>query len=666
MRFTKLAGRFLAVASVACAARFGLEQAGKIVRLTDPQIAPDGRSIAVVISRANFEEDRYDPELVLVDVATHAQRVLTRERRDLSHARWSPDGTMLAFLAKIDGKAQIFVLPMGGGDAWQLTKSPTGIQQFAWRPVGGHKDIAYVAFDEPPKLTGEERHNKSFEIQNMHFLLQEAPQPGHVWLISTEEKTPARRLTSGAWSLPASLPPSNPASPLSWSPDGDRIALVKGASPYTGDGDLTSVQVLSVETGEMHALTGREKYETQPLFSPDGTRIAHWYPRDGETKNVNEIYVGRASGGESASITRQLDRNVQRAIWMPDGKSLLVSANDATTTGLWLQPLDGAPRRIDLGNLVITAPFWLDASLGPKGEIAFTAGEPQRPAELYYMASAEGAPQRITDFNATAASLELGRSETIQWVNERFHADGIVTYPPEFSPVKKYPLVLYVHGGPRSASKQAFSRLAQLLAAQGWVIFEPNYRGSDNLGNAFQAAIWNDAGAGPGRDVMAGVKELEKRGFIDPARMAVSGWSYGGYMTTWLLGNYPGRWKAAVAGAAVTDWLDQYDLADGNVRTGARLGGSPWKDAQRMQAYREQSPMNYASKIKAPTLILSDTGDYRVPITQSFQLYHALRDNGVTTQFIAYPVSGHSPTDPVHSRDIDRRWIAWLSKYLAD
>jgi dipeptidyl aminopeptidase/acylaminoacyl peptidase len=281
------------------------------------------------------------------------------------------------------------------------------------------------------------------------------------------------------------------------------------------------------------------------------------------------------------------------------------------------------------------------------------------------MASTGAAPQRLTDFNAETAALELGRSETIQWDNEGFHADGVVTYPPDFAPAKKYPLVLYIHGGPRSASKQSFTRLAQLLAAQGWIVFEPNYRGSDNLGNDFQAAIWNDAGAGPGHDVMTGVKQLEKRGFIDSDRMAVSGWSYGGYMTTWLLGNYPSRWKAAVAGAAVTDWMDQYNLGDGNVRAGVRFGGSPWTDAKRIQSFREQSPMNYAPKIKAPTLILSDTGDYRVPITQSFQLYHALRDNGVTTQFIAYPVSGHFPTDPVHSRDIDRRWIAWLAKYLS-
>jgi dipeptidyl aminopeptidase/acylaminoacyl peptidase len=663
MQFPKLATLVLAAAATLSAARFGIDSIGKIVRLNDPQIAPDGRSVALVVSRANYEENRYDPELTLIDIATRSQRILTRDRRGVSQARWSPDGSRIAFLSTVDGKAQLFVLPMNGGEAWQVTKSATGVQQYAWRP-GSSGEIAYVAAEEAPKVTGEERHNRAFEIQNNHFLIQEGQRPAHVWLIASDGKGPAKRLTSGAWTLPQSLPPGAPSSPLSWSPDGKRLAIVRVISPYTGDGDKSAVQLLDVDTGNLKALTGRTRNESQPLFSPDGARIAHWYPRDGESKNVNEIYVGPANGGDTASITRSLDRNVQRVIWMPGGRSMLVSANDATGTALWIQPLEGAATRIDMGRVVATTGFWLDASVGPKGEIALTGSEPDRPAELYYLATPESRPERLTDLNRATTTVELGRTETVKWDNDGFHMDGVVTYPPDFASGKKYPLVLYVHGGPRSASKEAFSSRAQLLAAQGWVVFEPNYRGSDNLGNAFQEAIYHDAGAGPGRDVMAGVAILERRGFVDSAKMAVSGWSYGGYMTTWLLGNYPEKWKAAVAGAAVTDWLDQYNYGDANVRRGAAFGGSPYTDPKRMQAFLEQSPIYYVSKIKAPTLILSDTGDFRVPITQSYQLYHALSDNGVPTQFIAYPVSGHSPSDPIHSRDVDRRWIAWLGKYL--
>ncbi len=451
MRLMKWTTVLLAAAVTLSAARFGIENIGRIVRLSDPQIAPNGKSITVVVSHANYDEDRYDAELVMIDVATHAQRVLTHDRRGLGQARWSPDGSRLAFLAAVEGKSQIFIMPMTGGDSWQLTKSPTGVQQYAWRP--GHNEIAFVATDEAPKVTGEERHNRSFEIQNNDYLITEAPRPAHVWLISTESKA-TRKLTSGAWTLPVSLPPSAPSSPLSWSPDGKRLAIVKVASPYTGDSDRSAIQLLDVDSGNVHALTSRTHNETQPLFSPDGGHIAHWYPRDGVSRNVNEIYVGPASGGDTASVTRAIDRNVQRAIWMPDGKSLLVSANDGTTTGLWIQPIDGKPRRVELGKVVANASFWLDASMGPAGELAFTGTEPTRPAELYYLRTTASAPERITDFNHETAAIELGRSETVQWENDGFHADGVVTYPPDFAASRKYPLVLYVHGGPRSASKE--------------------------------------------------------------------------------------------------------------------------------------------------------------------------------------------------------------------
>jgi dipeptidyl aminopeptidase/acylaminoacyl peptidase len=222
--------------------------------------------------------------------------------------------------------------------------------------------------------------------------------------------------------------------------------------------------------------------------------------------------------------------------------------------------------------------------------------------------------------------------------------------------------VLYIHGGPNSSSKDTFSTFAQIIAAQGWLVFEPNYRGSDNMGNAFFTAIIDDAGDGPGRDVFSGLEVLKKRGLVDENNMAVTGWSYGGYMTTWLLG-HASYWKAAIAGAPVTNWLDQYNYADGNVNVANSFGGPP-TSGDLMKHYIAQSPITYATKMKTPTLILQDTGDYRVPITEGYQLYHALKDQGVVTQFYAYPVSGHSPADPVRMRDVYRRWIEWLHCYL--
>jgi dipeptidyl aminopeptidase/acylaminoacyl peptidase len=646
--------------------RMQLDDLGRIVRVSDPQIAPDGKSIVIVLSRANYDDNRYDADLVLVDIASGNQRALTHERRGVTQPRFSPSGDRLAFLANVSpasgqpSRPQIFVMPMGGGDASRITSAAKGVQQFAWSPDG--RTIAYATEDEPEKKTGPERFNDSFEVGNDDFLIQSQALPTHAWLIASEGGE-ARRLTSGSWSLPINHPPGAPASPITWSPDGKSIVFVRLATPHSGDILTATVQVIDVASGRTRALTGTDHSENQPSFSPDGSRIAYWHPRNGDSTNLNEIYVAPASGGAGKSVTSAIDRNMARAIWMPDGKSMLVGANDGTRVSLWQQPVEGAARKLDLGSASPASSFWVDVTVGKNGSIAFVASNPTRPAELYYMPSPTSSPKRLTNLNAEVAGLALGRTEVITWQSEGYTHNGIVTYPPDFSPNQKYPLVLVIHGGPTAASLETFAPQAQLMAAKGWIVFQPNYRGSDQIGNVYQHAIVNDAGAGPGRDVMAGVEALKARGYVDNGKVAVSGWSYGGYMTTWLLGHFSG-WRVAVSGAAVTDWLDQYNLGDANVRRAGAFGGSPWTDAKRMQAYIDQSPITYASKMRTPTLVMSNTQDFRVTPTQSYKLYHALKDNGVPTKFIAYPIYGHNAADPVRQRDVQRRWIEWIDTFF--
>ncbi|MBI3680007.1 MAG: S9 family peptidase [Acidobacteria bacterium] len=636
----------LVFSSSVAAERFNLEHAAKIANVFNPQISPDGKSIVVAVSRANLKDNRYDTELVQVDVATKKQKILTRRQASLH--RWSPDGTRLAFLAPADGKSQIWVLPIDGGEAMQVSKPETGVRSFDWRPDG--KAFVYSAVEEAPKREGEEKSNRSFEA-DVNYLSTEAPRASHLWLVPAEGGE-SKRLTSGTWSVIGNLG-------LRWSPDGRRIAF--GYQPGPGERffqDQTS-RVVDIETGALTALSGRTKLDSAIGFSPDGQHFSYSWPRDGDTRFGNEIWVMPAGGGPARNLTRALDSDAF-AQWAPDSKSLYVFTQQGTSNVMWRQPLDGPARRLDTGRLGS-----FGVSVSKSGRLALAASEPDRPFDLYYKETPDSPPQRLTDFNAEIAALELGKQEPIRWRGpDNFEMDGIVTYPPGYRPGKPYPLVLAIHGGPRGASTLGFGPRPQWLAAQGWVVFEPNYRGSSNLGNAFQAAIWNDAGAGPGRDVMSGVDLLIQRGIADSAKMAVSGWSYGGYMTTWLLGNYPDHWRAGVAGAAVTDHLDQYALSDIHSNVATYYGGSPFTDPKRLQAYRDQAPITYASKIKAPTLILSDTGDQRVPITESYLLYHVLRDNGVKTKFIAYPVSGHAPSDPIHQRDINRRWAEWIQEHL--
>jgi dipeptidyl aminopeptidase/acylaminoacyl peptidase len=259
--------------------------------------------------------------------------------------------------------------------------------------------------------------------------------------------------------------------------------------------------------------------------------------------------------------------------------------------------------------------------------------------------------------------VELGRQETVHWTSDGLAIDGVLTYPPGYQAGKKLPLVLYIHGGPVATSRETFSAPAQVLAAQGWLVLEPNYRGSDNQGNAFQTAIFNHASSAPGRDIMAGVEALKARGIVDETRIAVSGWSYGGQMTSWMIGAYPQVWRAAVAGAPVTDLVDQYTLSDNNVLRATAYGPSPFV-GDNLKAYAAESPISNAWRIKAPTLIMSDVGDWRVTTTQAYKLFHALKDNHTPVSFIAFPVNGHSPSDPIRGRDVWRRWVGWLKPYL--
>lgn len=643
--------------------KFGIDDYAKLVQISDPQISPDGKSVVVVVSRPDYINNRYNAELVLVDVATGNKTVLTQDRFSVSSPRWSPNGEKLAFISKAgtgkDALNQIFLLPLAGGEAKQITKAPKGVQHFAWSP--NSVDIAYAALNEPKNKSEIEKGFTGFEVSNNDMFVGSQPVSSHIWLVNTKSLD-NKRLTDGEWSLPIIIPPSAPSSPLSWSPDGKNLLFVKVATPYSGDGRNRTIQILNVEDGNFRPLTARTQLEAFPSFSPDGSRIAYWYKKDGRIENIHQLWIADAAGGEGNAISDKLNRDLYLSAWLPDGKGLLVGGHNNNKTSLWIMDLAGNTTQLNLGNLSPTWGFWLDATFSKTGAIAFTASEPDKPVELYYMPSANQLPIALTDFNAEVSKMSWGKTETLWWENEGLEQSGIVTYPVGFEKGKKYPLVLIIHGGPNSASVEQFSRLAQIFANEGFFVFEPNYRGSDNQGEAYKMAIVEDAGAGPGRDIMAGLEKLKATGMIDEERIGVSGWSYGGFMTVWLAGHYEG-WKAVIAGAAVTDWVDQYNLSDANVARAGAIGGSPWV-GDNMQKYVEQSPITEAKNIKAPTLILANTGDPRVTITQSYKLYHTLVDNGTYTKFWVWPIPAHNASDPITQAEQQKMWLNWMITYL--
>lgn len=660
----RLAGLLAVPALVAAQAPgpFTLDHLERLVGLSDTQIAPDGRAITVMVNRIDMKANKGASQLVLVDAASGAQKVLVRDRKGLAHARWSPDGRTIAFLADKDGHEQIFLLPLDGGEARALTTSPTGVQQFAWSPDGTR--LAFAAEDEAPKRADEVKGEDGFEVVEDSLFVTEAPVSVHLWITDLEGK--AVRKTSGAWSLASAPPPSPPASPLAWSPDGASIAFARQASPHTGDQEKTSVQILDVASGAIRGLTGEARLEGFPSWSPDGKTVAYWWPRDGDIVNQNEIHLVDAKGGKGRDLTRALDRCLYRSIWTPDGKALLVGGNDGARVALWLQPLEGAARRLDLGDVDPSWSFWVDVTMARNGAMAFTGRTATHPAELYVMDGPGAKPRRLTHFNDFAEGLKLGRTERLTWKGpEGQDEDGVLTYPSDYQAGKTYPLTFVIHGGPQAASGTGFSSLNQLLAGRGFLVFSPNYRGSDNAGNAYLRSIAFDMGEGPGKDAMLGLEAVKARVSVDPKRTLVSGWSYGGYMTSWLLGRYPDVWKAGMAGAAVTDTFDQYAFSDGNQGWRFTLSDKfPYDGGSGFQAAWAQSPLSHAHKVKAPTLILSMTQDYRVPPTQSFKFYRALKERGVPVKMVLWNGGGHFPGGPPQRlRQAMRLWTDWLAEH---
>lgn len=618
------------------------------VGVSSPALSPDGSQALVVSSTPNYEDNRFDRTLILVDVASGTEVHLTPLRFGVAEPHWSPAGDAIAFIdeGEEEEAPQVFLLPTAGGESRRVTEADEGVETFNFTADGAH--ILYTTREAAEELEGEERHNSSFEVGDNSYLTLEAPRSAHLWRIPVTGGA-AERLTEGPESITG----------LVVSPDGHTVALAVTPLPHTGEGIRTTIRTLDLRSGVARELVG-DPPANPVRFSPDGSQLAIARSRGAEPYfHPGGIFLADVGSRSVSDPTALIDRSLGGAAWLPDGRSLLVVGTDLTARTFWHQPLDGAPDRLELGSIHPVS----EPALADNGTVVFVGRENYRPSELYVMQTGEWEPRRLTGFNATIAEMRLGAVETVNWSGpDGFDQNGVLVYPPNFQEGRRYPLVLSIHGGPMGASIEALSTFNQIMAAQGWLVFSPNYRGSSTQGDAFQSAVIDDAGEGPGRDVMSGVAAVKEMGIVDESRIAVSGWSYGGYMTAWLTAHYDG-WAGAVAGAAVTDWFDWYSMADMNTWAGFGLNGSPWLNDNAMNYWR-QSPMAYAHQIRTPTLILSTTGDERVTVSQSYKLYHALKDNGVEVRFVAYPVSGHFPPDPVHRRDVRRRWIEWIGEHF--
>jgi dipeptidyl aminopeptidase/acylaminoacyl peptidase len=644
-----------------------------IVGLEEPAISPDGRTIALVVNRQNLTLATVTGSLILIGARSGAT-VATIVAKDPNVPRWSPDGHRLGFLAVAGSTRQVFTY--ASGSITQRTHAAADVIDFAWSPDG--TTLAFAATDVPANANAIAHHHDYFFAGNNDYTATALTPAVHLWTVPAAGGI-ARRLTSGSWTIAPTDPGGIFSPQIAWTGDGKHITLTRTASTFSSEDEYTTLWSVDVATGAMKKVTSHPAVELSPSYSPDGRKLAYWWPRDGDFTAENTVRI--RSGDSDVTLAPAFDRNVGGAIWFPDSQRMLACATDGTATLAWTIDLHDRMQPFPLGGMNIVCDTYqsstfdagIAAGISRDGTIAFLADDAKHYRELFVLRPGAAAPQRLTHFNDAGARVDYGRMAELDWNSaDGFHENGVVTYPPGYEgerthdPAKTFPAVVLIHGGPGLSNIRQLAweewPLAQAIASHGYIVLQPNYRGSDDIGNAFMTAIDGDSAAGPGRDVMDGLAALEKQNPIDETRVAASGWSYGGLLTTWVIG-HSHAFRAAVSGAAVNDEFEEYNLSTSNVQDRYLLKAAPYT-ADGWRVYSEQSPITYFKDITTPTLIWGTTGDPVVPIPQAYALYHALTDNHVPTKLLIFPASTHGPSNPVQTADLTGFWLAWLDQYL--
>jgi dipeptidyl aminopeptidase/acylaminoacyl peptidase len=536
---------------------------------------------------------------------------------------------------------------MNGGEPRQLTHEKNGVGDFTWRPDGGA--LTYAATPESPDAKAIEQHQDAFNVTEEAWTEQSPTSTQQLYEISNSGRTKARHIGDGSWSVGGGF---------TYAADGKSLFVTR-LTPGAYPNQYLSREIVRVDvaSGAAAAIPRLSRVQADPFRSADGRHIAFSFSNPHGMMQT-EIALANASAGDAVWLSRSLDRDIEDAAFLPDN-SIVAVAGDGTH-GRVFRLSGGAHTVLPLGDVNPTSGL----AVAQNGAIAFAGATLSHPSELYVLQPHATSPQRLTNYNAWIGDYAVGRDATIVWrTRDGLTADGVLIYPPHWRAGQRAPLVLYIHGGPTAASLVSFSAFADVLAAHGWFVFEPNYRGSDNLGVAFARTTVPHIASVPGDDIEAGLNAVLRLGLIDPTRIAVSGWSEGGLMTSWLI-THDTRWKAAVSGAAVNDWIGYAAMTDAKDFTPEFIGPKPYTDPSLLATYRDESPLTYADRVKTPTLILSDSGDYRVPTPLAYEFYHSVRATGTPVKFVIWPVVGHFPSDPVRSEDVNRQWEAWLVRYL--
>lgn len=627
--------------------------------VTDAQIHPDGASVIFVNGDLTHPRGKNPRANIYITDVGGGTRAFTAADACEMHPRWSPDGKTAAFLSdrsRVDD-FQIYLIPRTGGEAEKLTDGPPvqppyrDVSMFKWSPDGTR--IAYVQKDDVSQAIAARRAQGFDEVafeQNPRFSRV------HIVDVATRKTHIVTRGDVQIWEF-------------DWSPDGNELVLVCSAQPYEWSWyDTWLARVPSKGGAPKKILSRPTKQLGHPRWSPDGHHIAFVSSLWSDRGIIGgDLYLTDTQGKNTRVLSEGHAGTVGGVEWV-DSQNLLTAGYVEGQAAITQFDIEGASQNLWRGDGAIQESYSPRFSRAGDGTLAMVRSGPDMPREVWTLsAPSNGAAavwEQLTRLNAVFEQVERGMHDVVTWTSvDGSKMQGVLVTPKGAKKNKPLPMVVHPHGGPTGITANDFvppSRWVYHLAQRGFAVFMPNYRGSTGWGIEFAEANLGDMGGMDFQDIMTGIDALVERGIADPKRLGIGGWSYGGFMTAWAI-TQTNRFKAAIAGAAITNWLSFHGTSYLNRWDELHYAASPFEHGG---VYDLFTPMNFIENVTTPTLILHGEKDEDVPVSQGFELFRALKDRGIETEMVIYPREPHGVGETPHVQDLIRRVCDWFESHL--